>query len=62
MHNTGSAFFARIRSLSMRFGQDCLLFIEAGNMDRAFLYGTNDFFGINRIEYLGPLHIGSFKD
>jgi hypothetical protein len=61
-NNTGPVFFNRIKTLSTQFEQDSFLFIEAGPGKRPYLYGTNDFFGIGRKEYLGPLHIGSFQD
>ena len=60
-NGTGSVFFERIKDLSTRFGQDCFLFIEPGTGKRPYLYGTNDFFGVGRKEYLGPLHLGSFN-
>lgn len=55
---TGELFFKRIRDLSERFGQDCFLFKEAGGNTRAYLFGTNDEFGMGRRQLAGELHIG----
>ena len=60
-HNhTGNDFFESIKSLAERFNQDSFLFIEADGGKR-FLYGTNDYFGRGKIEYLGSLHIGAME-
>lgn len=60
-YGTGPVFFERIKTLATQFEQDCFLFIEAGPEKRPYLYGTNDFFGVGRKEYLGQLHLGAFN-
>lgn len=47
--------------LSCKFDQDCFLFKEAGLFTQAYLIGTNEDFGLNRVECVGELHINSEK-
>lgn len=59
-NHSGKDFFESVRSLAEMFNQDSFLFIEAEGGKR-FLYGTNDYFGKGKREYLGALHIGAME-
>lgn len=52
-------FFRDIRILSEGYNQDCFLFKKAGKEERAFLYGTNEEFGMGERKDLGALQVKS---
>lgn len=56
--HSGSPFFERIKELSERFDQDCFLYKEAGEK-KAYLFGTNEDFGMGRRALAGELHLRS---